>query len=226
MEKPTTKGKSKKRRQPKGSQYIVIDAASLAFALLLLGNNKGQLERLTKLALRGPDFIKELITPFIEQHGEKVDLIMQGEPATPASKEEIIEAIKPVLKEGTRIASFVQLIDLYILHSHPTPESIIYIFYIVTRYYFAREQEPTKDQSKLIWATTLHFAQKAIIVDRHWKALEKKGAVYLEDWLDEVKETARKKFKTFLSQKRRAEKTSDKAFKRLYSFIFDNDENE
>lgn len=217
------KPQRKKARQPKGGQYISIETASLAFAILLAGNNKDLLGRLFKLALRGPDIIQFAATLLLGYYGVNTELLMQGEPDTPATKDELVEVVRPVLKEGTRLVSFAQVFDLYLLRSQPTPESIVYVFYIIARYFVAKEQEPTKEQSQQIWAIAITIVRASNIGAKHLEELENKGEIYLKDWLDKVKENARKKFKTFLNQKQRMEKTADRTFESLYSFLFESD---
>lgn len=73
----------------------------------------------------------------------------------------------------------------------------------------------------MIWSVTLQIVHESNIGARHWEELERKGEVALKDWLDVVKENARKRFKTFLSQKKTMEESADKAFQSLFSFLFD-----
>lgn len=220
------KVKRSRSRRPKGSRHLSLDSASLAFAFILFGTNKERLESVTKLALRGPDLIKSLMAMFIMHLGENPDDLLQGEPTTPASKEELIALTKPVLEEGARLASFAQLFDFYLLHRQPSAENLVYVFYILARLGIAQEQEPSKEQSKAIWDLTLTLARTSKIGQEHWKELESRGAVYLEDWLTEVKQAARKKFKTFRDQKKRAEVTADRTFKSLFNFIFNDNESD
>src|SRR5947209_3012887 len=163
MAKQAKKSQDKKHRRAKGSQYISLDTASLAFAMLLVGNDKALMERLLKLALRGPDIIKAGVVLLSEHYGGNMELLMQGEPNAPATKEELIEIVKPVLESGTKLASFAQIFDLYLLRGQPTPEDIVYIFYIITRYFIAKEQEPTTEQTKQIWWLTLMIARASTI---------------------------------------------------------------
>ena len=219
------KPKPKKRRQSKGGKQISLDTASLAFAILIAGSSNEQLERIARLALRGPDLIKFVMAALLTHLGANADVLMQGQPTTPASKEELIELTKPILQEGARLASFAQLFDLYLLNRQPTAESVVYVFYMIIRYIVSQEQEPSKEQSKIIWEFTLYIARASKIGEKHWRDLESRGQPYLEDWLDEVKESARKKFKTFRNQKKRMEGNADKTFKSLFNFLFDkNDE--
>lgn len=221
-----TEATRKARRRAKGGKQISLDTASLTFALLLAGTSSERFERIAKLALRGPDLIKFGMTALLTHVGANAQVLMQGQPTTPASREELIEITKPILQEGARLASFAQLFDLYLLNRQPTAESIVYVFYMIVRYVASQEQEPSKEQSKVIWEITLKIARSSKIGEKHWKYLGSKGQPYLEDWLNEVKENARKKFKTFRNQKKRMEDNADRTFNSLFTFLFDTNDDE
>lgn len=158
--------------------------------------------------------------PFLSSFGV-FELPRLDNNVTLATKEELIEVIKPILKDGSKLASFARIFDLYMLRNPPDPDGVVYVFYIIIRFCIARENKPTHEQNKLIWSTTLSIAEKSNIGGRHWRELEEKGEVYLNDWIDKVKENARKRFRTFLNQKARMERSADNAFGKLFSLFFE-----
>ncbi len=224
--KKSGKRKSKKRRQPKRSRYTTAEAAALAVAMLVAGTNKSSIERLIKLSLRAPDdLIRNVAAFLLTQHGENVEAWLSGEPAALASKEELIEVAKPALKTATDCISAAQLFDLYLIGKAQTPEDIIFAFYIGARMFIAQERTPTKGQSKFIWEIAVDLTRRSKIGGLHLQELEQQGQVHFDSWLEEVKEKARKKFLTFVRQKRQIEKNANKSFNWLLSFLFDADGN-
>jgi hypothetical protein len=226
LAKQTEKRKSKKRRQPKRSRYTSAEAAALAIAMLVVSSDRALLERLIKLVLRAPnELIKNLAGFFIEQQGGSVAALLSGEPTTPASKAELLEIAKPVLKTATAFMSAAQLFDLYLIGNSQIPEDLVFAFYIIARMLVAKERKPSKVESMLIWDIALSLTRSSKIGSSYWQELERKGKVYLDSWLQEVKEKARKKFQTFVNQKKQIEKTADRSFNWLLAFLFNVEEN-
>lgn len=200
--------------------YLSLESASLALAILLLSNDKNRQGQLIALALRQPDIIRDLVQPLLSAVGN-FQLPMPTDNVIPSTKEELITIVEPILKEGTKLASFARLFDLYLLRNPPTPDSIVYTLYTVIRFVIAQENKPTPAQHKLIWSTTLLMTKKSAIGGKQWQELEASGEVYLDDWLAKVKENARKRFRTFVNQKQKMERRSDDAFKRLFVLFFE-----
>ena len=84
-----------------------------------------------------------------------------------------------------------------------------------------RERKPTKAESKRIWEIALWIAQNSRIGTPHWKELEDKGQLHLNDWLRTMKENARKRFETFLKHKERADLASNESLNSLLNAVFD-----
>jgi len=174
-----------------------------------------------KLALRGPEFIRDGVKTLLENQGVNVSALMQGQPNTPTSQSEVREFVEPFLKKGAEMSTFAQIADIYLFGKDPTPENVVYSFYIVTRYALVRERKPTKAESKRIWEIALWIAQNSKIGAPHWKELEDRGQVHLNDWLSTMKENARKRFETFLKHKERAELASNETVNTLLEAVFD-----
>ncbi|HEY0377225.1 MAG TPA: hypothetical protein VGC87_09730 [Pyrinomonadaceae bacterium] len=226
MTKQPVKRKSKRRRQPKRSRYTTAEAAALAVAILVAGTDKSSIERLIKLALRAPDELIRNLTAFLlAQHGENIEAWLSNEPTTPASKEELVEITKPVLKIATNYISMAQLLDIYLIGKAQSPDDVLFAFYIGARMLISQERTPSKEESRRIWELTVDITRRSKIGGRHLQELEQRGQVYLDSWLEEVKEKARKKFLTFVRQKKQTEENANKSFNWLLSFLFDADEN-
>jgi len=191
--------------------------------MLNAGLEKSVIERTFKLALRGPDLIKNGLTTFLEPQGFNISELMLGEPTSPASQSEVRDLVEPFLKKGAEMTVLGQIADIYLFEKGRTPEDIVYAFYIGTRYALVRERKPTKEESKHIWEIALWIAQNSKIGAPYWKELESRGEVYLKDWLDLRKDTARKRFETFLKQKVRAELGAENALKSIMLQVFDDE---
>lgn len=225
MEKKSKKKKSGKRRQTKRSRHTSAEAVALAIAILNAGNDKLLLERLLKLALRAPnDLIRNSLRALIQQQGVNVDELLSGEPAAYTTKEELIELAKPSLKAATTSISVAQFFDLYLIGKSQSPDDLVFAFYIIARMYIAQERVPSKEESQRIWGIVLILIKTSKIGAQHWQELESKGQIHLDDWLEEVKEKARKKFQTFLNQKKQMEKNADRSLNWLLAFLFDTGE--
>jgi hypothetical protein len=222
-EEPEKEGTDKPRRLRNGKP-ISFESAIFIFALLNASADTTVIERALKLALRGPDLIRDALQTWLPEHGVNIDALMAEEPTTKASKAEVMELVEPFLKRGSEMAVFAQIADIYLFGKERTPENIVYAFYIGTRFAIAREREPSNDEKKRIWEIALFLAQTSNIGAPYWADLESKGPVYLKDWIDERKEDARKKYETFLRQKKKAERTAEEAFKSLLSVMFGEDE--
>ncbi|HEX3557630.1 MAG TPA: hypothetical protein VHU19_00390 [Pyrinomonadaceae bacterium] len=194
------------------------------FALLNAALDQTTILRGVALALRGPAMIRNSIFNLAVSQG--FDLRQLLGPEDSATRAEVKELAEPLLKKGAEFATFAQMADTYVFSGVRTPESIVYTFYIGIRYAVARERMPTKEESGQIWETALRIARASKIGEPHWQELEARGPQYLEDWINERKEDARKKYQTFLSQKRRAEATAQEGFEALMAEIFGEDEAE
>jgi hypothetical protein len=122
------------------------------------------------------------------------------------------------------MAAFTQMADIYMFGKEPTPKNLLYAFYIGTRFALVRERTPTKRESKLIWEIALWITQNSKIGAPHWRKLESRGEVYLKDWIQKRKDNARKKYETFLNQKRRAVVSAEESLTSLMSDIFGDEE--
>lgn len=214
------KGKADKPRQPRGGKPISFESAIFIFGLLNAGADQTAIERGIKLALRSSDLIGSALKAWLASRGVNVDELMAGEPTNPTSKAEVIEFVGPFLERGAEMATLAQIADIYLFGKERTPENIVYAFYIGTRFVRTREREPTAEEAKDIWDVALWVARNSNIGARQWKELESKGPIYLKDWIDERKEDARKRYETFLNQKKRAEATAEKALNSLMVDMF------
>lgn len=206
--------------EPAAHGTISVEAATVCFALISSGYDTQTIDRAIKLALRGPDPIKAWLRGWLESQGQNVDLLLSGEPTACGSEAEVRELVEPALKRGAEIASIAQIVDIYLFRKDPNPDNIVYAFYIGARLFIARERKPTKDESKRIWKIALEIAKISKIGAPHWKELEDKSPTALNDWLAGIKENARKRFRTFLSQKKAAETSAESAIRSLMSLLF------
>lgn len=213
------KGKTRQRRH----DYVSFESAILLFGILNASLEKEVIERAFKLALRGPDLVKNGLRAFLEPQGVNISELMFGEPTSPVSQAEVKNFVQPFLKRGAEMATFGRIADIYLFGKELTPENVVYAFYIGTRYALVREHEPTKAESGRIWEIALWISQNSKIGQPYWKELESKGAVYLKDWLDVRKENARKRFETFLKQKVRAEKAAEDTLRSLMLMMFEDE---
>lgn len=220
------KEKGDKPRPPRRGKRISFESAIFLFGLLNAGSDKAMIERAFKLALRGPDLLRDALKAWALSQGEDVDRLMSGEPTAPATRTEVKELVGPYLKKGAEMAAFAQIADIYLFDKGRTPENIVYAFYIGTRFVISKEREPTNEEAKRIWEITLWIAQSSKIGKPHWEELERQGPVYLKDWVNKRKEDARKKYVTFLSQKKRAEATAENALDFLVTDIFGDEEDQ
>ncbi len=211
-------------RRPTKRRTISVEGAALAFAMFSLANNQQESDRAAKLALRGPDPLKQVTRILLQMLGRDVDQMLIGEPDAPVTKAEVKEFVAIMFRKGAAMAGLTQLLSIYMLDESSTPEEIIYVAYIFLRLVSVGEREPSNEERKWIWDAALEFARHSNIAGRRWKELEEQGQVYLDDWLEETKEKARKKFQTFLSRKQRIAATAEEAFKNLMSTLFDDDE--
>lgn len=224
MSKKKRNEKGDKARPPRRGKRISFESAIFIFGLLSAGSDRATIERAFKLALRGPDLLSDFLRAWAVSQGEDVDRLMSGEPTTPATRAEVKELVEPFLKKGAEMVAFAQIADIYLFDKERTPENIVYAFYTGTRFVIAREREPTNEEAKRIWEITLWIAKNSKIGKTHWEELERQGPAYLKGWIDRRKEDARKKYVTFLSQKKRAEATAEEAFDSLITDMFGDQE--
>lgn len=204
--------------EPRPSKNISFESAVFLFSILSAGLDQTALPRGLGLALRGPALIRDALFNLAASHG--VDLRPMLGPEDSVTSSEVREFAEPFLKNGAEFTTAAQIADLYLFRKERTPENIVYAFYTFFRFMVARDRTPTKEESAKIWEAALAVARSSKIGGPFWKELEAQGPHRLEDWIEERKEDARKKYKTFLEQKRRAELTSEKAFKSVMTDLF------
>lgn len=207
------------KNQHSGS--ISVDSTILFFGLLHACSDPTAIDRGLKLVLRGPEFLRDGLKALLETQGVNVSALMQNEPNVPVSQLEVKEFLEPFLKKGAEMSTLAQIADRYLFEKDPTAENVVYAFYIGARYMLVRERKPTKAESKRIWEIALWIAQNSRIGAPHWKELEGKGQLQLDDWLGTMKENARKRFETFLKHKERAHLASNKSLNSLLETVFD-----
>lgn len=200
---------------------VSIDSTILLFGLLNACLDPSAIDHGLKLALRGPEFIRDGIKTLFATQSINVTAIMQNESNIPASQLEVKQFVEPFLKKGAEMSTLAQITDVYLFEKDSTPENVVYAFYIATRYILVRERKPTKAESKRIWEIALWIAQNSKVGAPHWKELEAQGQVHLNDWLATMKENARKRFETFLKHKKRAELASKESLNSLLEAVFD-----
>lgn len=224
MEKKPEKKKRKKRGAPKRDLFISVEAAAMVFAIFDAMSKSEMPQRVAKLLLRGPDLIKNNVRAILESHGENVDQLMVGEPTTPISASEVREFVDPFLKKGLESTNFTRMVDIYLFRNEPTPESILFTFYILIRLAIARERKPKKLEAKLIWNIAETITRNSKIGAPKWEELESRGGDALKDWLRPIKESARKKYETFLIRKKRHEASAERIFTTITSMLFGTEE--
>lgn len=196
----------------------------MAFAMFLLGYDQQESNRVTKLALRGPEPLKQMVHGLLETQGRDPAQLMSGEPDTPLTIAEIRKFLEPTIRKGATLAGVTQLMSIYLFDESSTPEEGIILIYITARLVIAGNREPTGEEGRRIWAETLKYAPHARIVAPRWKEYEEQGQLRLEGWLEEVKEKASSKFKTFLRRTKRIEANADRAFKNVMSLFGEHDD--
>lgn len=207
-------------RRPTKRRTISLEGAALAFAMFSLVYDQQESERAAKLALRGPEPLKQMARAFLAMRGQDVDQMLSEEPDTSVTKAEAKEFAASMFRKGAALAGFTQLLSVYMLDESSTPEEIISVSYIFLRVSLVGEREPSAEESKRIWDAALEIARHSNIAGRRWKEKQEEGQVHLDEWLEDAKEKARKKFQTFLSRKQRVEADAEETFKNLMSILF------
>jgi hypothetical protein len=200
---------------------IPVEGAALALGLFSLATDQQEADRAAKLALRGPEPLKQAVLALLEKDGRDTAQLMTGEPDTPPTLAEIKEFLEPNLRKGATLAGLTQLMSTYLLDESSTPEEVIILIYIIARLVVSQTREPSGDEGRRIWSETLKYARHARLVAPRWEEYEKEGHRRLEDWLDVVKEKASGKFKTFIRRTKQIEANADRAFKNLMSLFDD-----
>jgi hypothetical protein len=222
MSKKDEKGKGKKARESRPGKTVSFESVIFLFAFLGATSDQTTIMRGLGLALRGPALLRDFIFNLAASQGIDLRPLLGEEDS--ATRAEVRELAEPFLKKGAAWATIAQIADLYLFHKERTPENIVYAFYTGIRFFVAGERTPTKEESARIWEAALMVARTSKIGEPFWKELEEQSPRHLEDWIEERKEDARKRYKTFLGQKRRAEQTAERAFKSLMSDIFGNED--
>jgi len=223
MSKKSKNGKARELSQPRGVKPISFEAAIFIFGLLNMSANQAAVEHALKLALRDSD-LRDTLRTWLPSLGENIDTLIAGEPTDMPSKAAIRAFAEPFLNTGAGVVAYAQMADIYLFRNERTPENIMYAFYNGTRFIIAGEREPTDEEKKRIWKIALWLAQTSKIGAPHWKELESKGPIYLREWIDKRKDDARKKYKTFLSQMKRAQAATNNALASLMSNMFGDEE--
>lgn len=203
-----------KRRRSKGSNYIPIDTAALAVFLASVVNNRPLLEQGIKLVLGGSD---NVLRQILEKNGIDTSSLPNENHPDVSLGQRFREFTSPLLKTAAEFISIAPVLDGY-LKSHSADDAVIF-FYMITRLVLTKDQIPTKMESKRIWQITLDLAKSSKIVSREWKKKEGKGEVYLKQWIRGVKDTAHRRFRTFLKQKARAENNAANVYKSLLFLV-------
>lgn len=196
----------------------------MVFAMFDAMSKSDMAHRVAKLLLRGPDLIKNNVRAFLESHGENVDQLMAGEPTTPTSATEVREFVEPFFKKGLESTNFTRMVDIYLFRKEPTPESVLFTFYIMIRLAIARERKPNKLEANLIWNLAETLTRTSKIGAPKWEELESRGGDALKEWLRPIKEGARKKYETFLIRKKKHEASAEKIFTTITSMLFGTEE--
>jgi|SRR5437588_185246 len=212
-----------KKGKPRRGKPISVESAVFLFGLFSTINDREVLERLIRLALRSQSPLADKLREFFRAKGEDVDGFLGAEASKPSSMAEAFVVAEPILKKGVEAAILAQMADTYLFNTKQSPKNLVYAFYNGVRFVIAGENEPTKEQNKKIWDWTLLIARNSRIGAPHWEKLEKESPFALKDWLDPIKETARKRYETFLNRKRRAERTAEESLKEIISDIFGDD---
>jgi hypothetical protein len=199
-----------KRRRSKGSNYIPIDTAALAVFLASVVSNRPLLEQGIKLVLGGSD---NVLRQILEKNGIDTSSLPSEDHSDVSLRQRFREFSSPLLKTAAEFISIAPVLDGY-LKSHSADDAMIF-FYMITRLVLTKDDIPSKMESKRIWQITLDLARSSKIVAREWNKKEAKGDVYLKQWIRRVKDTAHRRFRTFLKQKARAENNATSIYKSL-----------
>jgi hypothetical protein len=220
LAKKTSKKKSNKRRQSKKDRVISMESASMVFAMLTLTSNGEMLEHAVKLMLRGPDLLKGGLSTLMASQGQDVSQLMTEEPDTPASEAEVRAFVEPILQRSVEAATLARMVDIYLFSKEVSPENVLFAFYIMIRFVVAQEKEPTTLESKIIWVAAMELTRSSKIGAPHWAELENRGPRALEEWLEPIKASARKKYKTFLIRKKKLDASAGSIYNSLMSMMF------
>jgi len=80
-----------KKRSQRHKGSVSIDSTILLFGLLTAGLDQSVLDNAVKLALRGPEFIRDAVKTLLETQEIDVSTLMQGQPNTSTSQSEVRE---------------------------------------------------------------------------------------------------------------------------------------
>lgn len=183
-------------------------------AFALVTSNPPLLTHAVYLALRGPEDVKKIVEPFAQAFGFN---IQSPELQTPVTKEEVKAFLAPVLTSAATLASLGHILDEYLWDL--TPEGVAHLFYAGARYFKVGDRTPNHAERHEIWNQTWKLTKASHIGRKHWAYLETKGGNALKDWKMEVQESARKKYKTFLRQKKKVDASSVRALETLMSMF-------
>jgi hypothetical protein len=219
------KSKSKKQSRPRRGKPVSIYSAILFLGAAGVVHERPVVEQALRLALRSSEPWGNELRGFFSSKGMNVEGALGPDASRPTAKEEVLALAEPYIKMGRDWAAWAQIADIYYFNTARSPENVVYMFYNLVRFYIAGDKRPTKEQYKQIWDFTLRFARVSRKGVPHWKKLKEESPTALEDWLAPVKETARKRYKkTFLRQKRRADRTAEESLKNLMEDFFGNAE--
>ena len=202
------------RTRPMTGSAISVEAASLLCTLAFVTSSPPMVTHAISLALRGPEDIKKLVEPFARQFGFN---FQSPQFQTSATKEEVKAFLGPVLASAATLMSLGHMIDEYLWDL--TADGIAHLFYAGVRYFKVGDRTPNHAERHEIWSQTWTLTKASHIGSKRWAELEQKGGNALEDWRTEVQESARKKYKTFVRQKKKVDASSAKALGTLMSMF-------
>src|SRR5438552_1399189 len=127
-------GLMKKLGSQQRKRSVSIDSTILLFGLLNVCLDPSAIDHGLKLALRGPEFIRDGIKALLEGQGISITAMMQNGPNIPASQSEVKQFVEQFLKKGAEMSTLAQITDIYLFQKDSTPENVVYAFYIATRY--------------------------------------------------------------------------------------------
>jgi hypothetical protein len=202
------------RTRPTTGSAISVEAASMLCTVALVTSNPPLLTHAFYLALRGPEDVKKIVEPFAQAFGFD---IQSPELQTPVTKEEVKAFLAPVLASAATLASLGHMFDEYLWDL--TPDGVAYLFYSGIRFFKFGNRTPNHSERREIWRRTWTLIKASHIGRKHWADLETKGGNALKDWQMGVQESARKKYKTFLRQKKKVDASSASALETLMSMF-------
>jgi hypothetical protein len=179
-----------KKRRPKGSTRISVEAAAFAVFIPLMYQ-------------RHPELLN-LVTNFLR--GDEIEL---------PSRDEFLLIAEPILKEAAEVISFAQLLECYLRKN--TAEAVVSYLYIVNRALFKGGAEPTKEESTNMWQKVWDRAMASRKVRDEAAEMEQRGD--LDAWKEEIQNKARRQWRTVRNQVPHIQHNSLLIFKSLMLLV-------